>query len=141
MSAAPKLKVVLLLRLTARLGQADTTTQDFTNTTWLASPFTIATNGVFTAGSVTSNTLVSLGAIYSFAGIISYAFTNITVVNLPPPTITNLFLTGNAGVVFSLLGVPGRSQMIEAATNLTAPVFWLPVLATPPANGTFTVTN
>jgi hypothetical protein len=120
---------------------ADATTQDFTNTTWLASPFNIATNGVFTAGSVTSNTLVSLGAIYSFAGIISYAFTNITVVNLPPPTITNLFLTGNAGVVFSLLGVPGRRQVIEAATNLTAPVFWLPVLTNTPANGTFTVTN
>ena len=119
----------------------DGTTQNFTNTIWLASLFTIATNGVFTAGSVTSNTPVSLGAIYSFAGITSYAFTNVTVLNLPAPTITNLFLFGNAGLVFTLVGVPGRSNVVEAATNLSAPILWLPLTTNAPANGLFNYTN
>ena len=119
----------------------DGTTQNFTNTIWLTSHFTIATNGVFTAGSVTSNLQVSLGAIYSFAGITSYAFTNVTVVNLPGPTITNVFLTGTAGLVFTLAGVPGRSNVIEAATNLTSPVFWLPLTTNAPPSGLFTYTN
>jgi hypothetical protein len=119
----------------------DGTTQNFTNTVWLTSLFAIATNGVFTTGSVTSNTPVSLGAIYSFAGITSYAFTNVTVANLPPPTITNTFAFGNAGFVFTLVGVPGRSNVIEATTNLSAPVLWLPLITNAPANGSFTYTN
>lgn len=124
-----------------RVNFANGTTQNFTNTIWLTSSFTIATNGIFTAGSMTSNTPVTLGVIYSFAGITSYAFTNVTVLNLPPPTITNLSLFGNAGVVFTLVGVPGRSNVIEAATNLSAPVLWISLTTNAPANGSFTYTN
>ncbi len=119
----------------------DNTTQNFTNTIWLASAFTIATNGVFTAGSVTSNTPVSLGVIYSFAGITSYSFTNVTVLNLPPPVLTNVTLSDGAGFVFTIVGVPGRSNVVEAATNLSPPVFWLPLATNAPANGSFTFTN
>ncbi len=119
----------------------DGTTQNFTNTIWLASSFTIATNGLFTTGNVVSNTPVSLGVIYSFAGITAYAFTNVTVVNLPGPAITNFFLTDNAGLVFTLVGVPGRSNVIEAATNLSPPSFWQPLTTNAPASGLFNFTN
>ncbi len=119
----------------------DNTTQNFTNTLWFSSAFAITTSGVFTAGSVVSNTTVSLGAAYSFAGITSYAFTNVNVVNLPPPVLTNNFLSGNAGFVFTLVGVPGRSNVIEAATNLSPPVFWQPLATNAPANGVLLFTN
>lgn len=120
---------------------ADGSSQNFSNTTWLTSMFTIATNGIFTTGSVTSNTPVSLGVIYSFAGITSYAFTNVSVVNLPPPSLTNVTLLGNAGFIFTVVGVPGRSNVIEAATNLAPPVFWLPLSTNAPISGSFNHTN
>lgn len=120
---------------------ADATTQIVTNTDWSVSQFTISTNGVFTGGSVTSNTLVTLTLPYYFAGLTFITTTNITVLNLPAPAITNLSLLGNAGIVFTLNGVPGRSNVIEAATNLAPPAFWLPLATNAPASGVFTFTN
>jgi hypothetical protein len=125
-------------------GQAaysDATTVNFTNTTWAASMFTIASNGVFSTGRVTSNTIVTLLAVYSVGGVTHYASTNVTVVNLPGPALTNLFLSGNAGVVFTVVGIPGRSNVVEAATNLSPPVFWIPLVTNAPANGSFSFTN
>lgn len=131
-------------RLTNYTGTAtftDATAQNFSNTLWTATSFAITSNGVFAAGNVTSNTLVSLAAFYSFAGITSFAITNVTVLNLPPPTFSNVFLAGNTGIVFTLVGVPGRSNVIELATNLAPPVVWRPLLTNAPAGGAFTVTN
>ena len=126
---------------TGRVTFADTTIQNFTNTAWSASQFTIATNGVFTAGGVTSNTVVLLTVPYYFSGITFITSSNITVLNLPAPTITNLSLLGNDGIVFALNGVPGRSNVIEAVTNFAAPVVWVPLVTNAPASGVFNFTN
>lgn len=106
---------------------ADGTIQNFSNTTWSASLFTITTNGVFTTGSVTSNTTVSVMAAYSCAGFLYSASSNVIVLNLPPPSITGLKLLTNGTLTLSLTGVPGRSHVIEAASNLFAPVVWVPL--------------
>ena len=119
----------------------DATIVNFTNTAWTASRFTIATNGLFTSGSVTSNSVVTLSAPYSSQGLVHNATTNVTVINLPSPTITNLSLLGNTGIVFTLSGVAGRSNVIEATTNLAAPAVWLPLTTNAPASGLFNFTN
>jgi hypothetical protein len=127
---------------TGRVTFANTTVQTFTDTTtWSASRFTISTNGVFTAGNVTSNSIVALTVSYIFGGITFITSTNVTVLNLPAPTITNLFLLNNAGLVFTLNGVPGRSNVIEATTNFAAPVIWLPLATNAPASGSIAFTN
>jgi hypothetical protein len=78
---------------------------------------------------------------YYFSGITFITSSNITVLNLPAPTITNLSLLGTDGIVFALNGVPGRSNVIEAATNFAAPVVWVPLVTNAPANGVFNFTN
>jgi hypothetical protein len=120
---------------------ADGTVLSFTNTAWSASQFNITTNGVFTAGSVASNTIVTLDAPYEDGGLIFTATTNVTVLNLPSPVITNLNLLGNTGLTFTLNGVPGRSNVIEATTNLAPPALWLPLATNAPASGLFNFTN
>ena len=120
---------------------ADATVQNLTNAAWAASQFGITTNGLFTAGSVTSNSVVAVTLAYYFSGITFLTSTNVTVVNLPAPTITNLSLLGNAGIGITLSGVPGRNHVIEAATNLTPPAVWLPLATNAAANGIFTFTN
>jgi len=98
---------------------------NFTNTTWLASRFTI-TNGLFTSGIVTSNTPVALTAKYSTSGFTYDATTNLTVLNLPSPLLT---LPKIAGTNFTLriTGVSNRVHVIEATTNLTPPAVWQPL--------------
>lgn len=120
---------------------ADSTSYNFTNTSWSASLFTVTTNGLFTTGGVTSNTVVLLTAPYSCSGLIYNATTNVTVLNLPPPIITGLKLT-NGNLTFSLNGVPGRSNVIEATTNLSAPAAWLPLITNAAdGSGILKVTN
>jgi hypothetical protein len=116
------------------------TVQNLTNASWSASQFAIASNGVFTTGSVTSNTVVTVTLSYYFSGITFITSTNVTVSNLPPPFISKPSLLGNAGFVFTLSGVPGRSNVIEATTNL-APAVWVPLITNAPTNGLFTFTN
>jgi len=67
---------------------------NFTNTTWLASRFNLTTNGVYSPGIVASNTPVSLTAKFSSSGFTYDANTNITVINLPSPTLDQLQRTG-----------------------------------------------
>ncbi len=119
----------------------DATIVNFTNTAWTASRFTIATNGLFTSGNVTSNSVVTLSAPYSSQGLVHNATTNVTVINLPPPSLANLGLLGNTGIVFTLSGVPGRSNVIEATTNLAASGVWLPLATNAPASGLSSFTN
>ena len=103
---------------------------NFTNTSWSvtpSNPFAITTNGVFSAGSVTSNTVVTLAAPYASRGLLYTAITNVTVLNLPPPSFTGLNLLSNGSLALGLSGVPHRSHVVEAATNLTPPTVWLPL--------------
>jgi hypothetical protein len=95
---------------------------NFTNTTWIASLFT-ATNGLFKSGIVTSNTSVSLLAKYSSSGFNFDATTNVTVLNLPAPVLRSPKLAGTNFTV-RVEGVSNRVHVIEATTNLTAPVVW-----------------
>ena len=127
---------------TGKATYADSTSYGFTNTSWTASRFTVTTNGLFTTGSVTSNTVVLLTAPYSCGGLIYNAATNITVLNLPPPTITSFKLQTNGSFTLSLTGVPGRSHVIEATTNLSAPAVWLPLITNAAdGSGVLKVTN
>lgn len=119
---------------TAKATYADSTSYGFTNTSWSASSFTVTTNGLFITGSVRSNTVVTLTAPYSCSGLVYNASTNVTVLNLPPPTITSLIPQANGNLTLSLNGVPGRSHVIEATTNLSAPTVWVSLI-TNAANG------
>ncbi len=96
---------------------------DFSNTVWTATLFSI-TNGLFTTGSVTSNTPVTLDAKYASDAFTYDTPTNILILNLPPPTLANLLRLPDRNFQLSLQGVPGRQHVIEAATNLNAPVTW-----------------
>jgi hypothetical protein len=110
-----------------RARYADSSQYDFSNTVWTATKFSI-TNGLFTAGSVTSNTPVTLDAKYTSDAFTYDTPTNILILNLPPPTLTGLPTLAGGSFQFSLQGVPSRQHIIEAATNLNAPVVWSPLM-------------
>jgi Regulator of chromosome condensation (RCC1) repeat len=95
---------------------------NFTNTTWLATLFKI-TNGAFSPGSVTSNTPVTLTAKFLSSGFTYDSLTNITVLNLPPPMLTQPKLSGG-NFTLQVWGVSNRVHVIESATNLSSPVVW-----------------
>lgn len=103
---------------------SDGGTFTFSNTVWTASLFSITTNGLFAAGSVTNDTPVTLGCYYIYDNKTNNAVTNITVVNLPPPRLTNVTMLLTKQVQFTVNGVPGRLHVIEAATNLASPTIW-----------------
>jgi len=126
---------------TGKVTFSDNTTQNFTNTAWSASQFTISSNGIFAAGSVVSNTPVLLTVPYYFSGFTFITSTNITVLKLQTLVLTNLSLLGNTGLVFTVSGTPGRTNIIEATTNLALPSAWIPLATNIPASGTFMFTN
>ncbi len=122
----------------------------FTNTAWsvtnnsgLSSRFSVTTNGILTVGNITSNTMVTLKAPYSSGGVLYNVTTNLFVTNLPPPALSNLKLLSKSNVIFTISGVPGRSNRVEATTNLlfNTNTVWLPVLTNAPLNGVFNFTN
>jgi alpha-tubulin suppressor-like RCC1 family protein len=121
---------------------ADNTIHIFTNTAWTATKFTITTNGLFTGGSITSNTPVTINAPYYSGGLLYTVTTNITVLNLPSPTLSGVTVVSNKNFAFQLTGVPGRSHVIEATTNLSPPQIWLPLVTNATAgNGILNYTN
>jgi len=99
--------------------------QDFTNTLWTSTRFSI-TNGVLKTGSVTSNTPVSLTARYSSGGFIYTAATNLVVLNLPPPKLA-LPLSSAGGFSLRIDGVAGRRHVIETTVALSNSTVWLPL--------------
>jgi uncharacterized repeat protein (TIGR03803 family) len=121
---------------------SDGGTFTFSNTLWTASQFSISTNGVFTAGSLTNNTAVTLACYYVFSEKTNTASTNVTVLNLPGPTLTNFVVLPNKQFQFVVNGVPGRSHVVEATANLSSPTIWtaLTTNATSPG-GTFIFTD
>jgi hypothetical protein len=121
---------------------SDGGTFTFSNTVWTASRFTITTNGLFHSDAVTSNTPVTLGCYYVYDNRTNNASTNILVLDLPGPSLTNFTVLPNKQFQFVVSGVPGRSHVIEAATNLAAPIIWT-VLATNPTgpSGTWIFTD
>lgn len=99
-------------------------TYNFSNTVWASSLFSITTNGLFTTGIVTSNTPVTLDASYSSSGFAYHAVTNVSVLNLPSPFLDQVRISARTNIVFRVQGVPGRTNVVEATTNLAAPVIW-----------------
>ena len=102
----------------------------FTNSVWTTSNtnrFPITTNGVLSAGSVTSNTPISVTAFFSYLGVVQNTNTPVTILNLPPPTLGNLSGLADQNVQFSISGVTGRQHVVEATTNLSPPAIWNPV--------------
>jgi len=121
---------------------SDGGTFTFSNTVWTASRFTITTNGLFHSGPIISNTPVTLGCFYVYDNKTNNATTNITVLDLPGPRLTNFTVLPNKQFQFVINGVPGRLHVIEAATNLGPPTIWT-VLATNATGqgGTFIFTD
>ena len=98
----------------------------FTNTVWSATRYTI-TNGIFRAGSLTADASVRITARYAFAGQDYSTNRNILVLNLPPPSFVPSGLVSGSLFNLSLRGVPGRRHVVEATTNLSTNVTWLPL--------------
>jgi hypothetical protein len=122
---------------------SDGGTFTFSNTVWTASRFTITTNGLFHSDPISSNAPVALGCYYIYDNKTNTAATNITVLDLPGPRLTNfVLLLPSKQFQFIVNGVPGRLHVIEAATNLTPPTIWtaLATNATSPS-GTFIFTD
>jgi hypothetical protein len=116
-------------------------TDSFTNTTWLSSLFSI-TNGWFQAGNVTSNTPVTLSALYEWAAETYTATLAIVVGNLPPPTLSVPSITTSGAVELTLGGLPGKSYVIEAATKLAPSTVWTAVVTNATGtNGLFDYTD
>jgi len=97
---------------------------DFTNTTWTTTRFTI-TNGVLTTGIVTSNTPAMLDVKYSSGGFLYDTTTNIVILDLPPPRLSQIQVV-NSNVTLTVQGVPNRKNVLEAANSLSPPIVWLP---------------
>jgi hypothetical protein len=114
---------------------SDGGTFTFSNTVWTASRFTITTNGLFHSDAVTSNTPVTLGCYYVYDNRTNNASTNILVLDLPDPRLTNFVVLPNKQFQFTVNGVPGRSHVIEAATNLANPTIWTALVTNPTSPG------
>jgi uncharacterized repeat protein (TIGR03803 family) len=121
---------------------SDGGTFTFSNTVWTASRSTITTNGLFHSDPVASNTPVTLGCYYVYDNRTNNASTNILVLDLPSPRLTNFVVLPNKQFQFVVNGVPGRSHVIEATANLGPPTIWtaLTTNATSPS-GTFIFTD
>jgi hypothetical protein len=114
---------------------------NFTNTTWLSTHFNITTNGVYSPGIVSSNTPVTLTAKFSSSAFIHDAVSNVMVINLPSPLLTQPTLAGG-NFTFQLNGVSNRTHVVEATTNLSPPQIWQPVgTNTLNASGVWNFTN
>jgi hypothetical protein len=98
----------------------------FTNTTWAASRFSI-TNGLLSTGIVTSNTPVRLTTFYSSGGFNYSAFADITVLNLPPPLLSQPHLGTNGSFGLQVQGVANRKIAIEECGSLSNPITWMPI--------------
>jgi len=98
---------------------------NFTNTTWLATRFSI-TNGVYQPGIVTSNTPVTLSAQFLSSGFLYSAVSNVTVINLPSPSLAQAKVLGG-NFTLRVDGVSNRVHVVEATTNLAPPQVWLPL--------------
>jgi len=107
---------------------ADSSQYNFTNTVWVASQFTV-TNGLFTTGSVSSDTPVALTAQFSSGGFIYNATTNVVVINVGGGggTVIGPLQLAGGNVIFQLQGSGNRTDIVETATNLATPVNWVPL--------------
>jgi len=111
----------------------------FTQTVWTSSLFTITTNGLFTAGTVTSNTSVTLSAQYAYCGYLYSLSTNVTVLPLkfaiPRAPINNILVLTLSN------GIPDKTNFVQATTNLACANCWVTLLTNVfPGNGVL-VTN
>jgi hypothetical protein len=137
------------LFFTGRSAYVSGAIHQFTNTAWAvtntagsSAPFLISTNGRFTAGFMTNDTVVRLSAPYSYAGFLYATVTNIFVTNRPGPALASLRALSKSNLTFTVSGVPGRASVIETATNIPAPpTNWVPLLTNAPASGSFHFTN
>ena len=121
---------------------SDGGTFSFSNTVWTASRFTITTNGLFYSDPITSNTPVTLGCYYIYDNKTNNASTSITVLDLPGPRLTNFTVLPSKQFQFTVNGVPGRSHIIEAATNLATPTVWTSLATNPTSpSGTLIFTD
>jgi hypothetical protein len=102
----------------------------FTNTSWTASGFTIRTNGSFAAGTVITNTPVTLTAYYSYVPYTIPVTTSvqvaITVLKSPIPSLSDVNFHTNKVFSLALNALPGSTFVIQTATNLPN-AQWIPL--------------
>ena len=126
----------------ARATYLDGSTYSFNQSAWSATKFGI-TNGVFNAGSTSSNTTVTISVLYTNQGQLFTATTNISVLNVPGPLLApaaNPFSSGK--FVLKLTGIAGRSYVIEQTTNLFPSPVWVPLATnSTDTNGILNFTN
>lgn len=114
---------------------------DFTNSTWTSTVFT-ATQGIFGAGIVTSNTMVTLGTYYSNLALLRIVQTNVVISNLPPPRMSQARVIGKTNLGLQIQGVANRKHAIETAGALGSNTAWVPLLTNSlNANGRWDFTN
>jgi uncharacterized repeat protein (TIGR03803 family) len=113
----------------ARFGNGTTfATNYFTNSLWTASRFTINSNGVFQAGTVTTNTPVTITGYYNYNGAQYSNQITISVVKPPSLSVAGYGRLPNQQFEFAVSGIPGSNYVIEAATNLATPATnWMPL--------------
>jgi uncharacterized repeat protein (TIGR03803 family) len=95
----------------------------FTNTVWTSGIPAISALGVFTPGIVTNTAQTTLTCYYNYDTTAS-ANLAVWVTNLPSPVLTNLTRLPNKQYQFTIKGVPGRKQVIQATTNVANPSAW-----------------
>jgi hypothetical protein len=105
----------------------------FTNTVWTSGIPAISSSGIFTPGIVTNTAQTTLGCFY-FYDATNVANLAVWVTNLPSPVLTNFSRLTNKTIRFTIKGVPGRKQVIQANTNIANPASWTN-LATVTNNG------
>ena len=103
---------------------------NFTNTFWSASSFTI-TNGLFQTGPVVTNTPVTLTTLYSYDYYgVSITNTNqlsVLVLRSSSPSLSSTSYQTNHNFAFTLNSLPSSKFILQGATNLKAPVTWVPL--------------
>ena len=103
----------------------------FTNTAWSSSRFSITTNGVFQAGSVTTNTPVTLTAAYAYTyygqSITNTSQLSVLVTPSALPSLSGSASLADHSFTFTVKSLPGTKYVLQAATNLLAPVNWVPL--------------
>jgi hypothetical protein len=89
---------------------------------------------------VATNTPVTLTCPYSFEGFVSNALFNLTV--FAPPTFTSFKALTNGTFSLTLSGFPGKTNIIEAATNLAPPPnVWVALGTNAGTNGIWNFTD
>jgi hypothetical protein len=93
---------------------------------WSSSAFQISSAGRLTTDEVSANTPVAVVAVVTLGADTKAGTNMVTVLNLPPPQISNLQAAG-ANFGFTITGAAGRRYAVDRAPTLGNPPPWAPL--------------